>query len=81
MCPCPFCTTVFILSLILFKKPREWLRSKIKKHHKSCEVCQKAEHEQHLHRPCQCNNCVAKRKKMKTKTSHRAKIIKKVKKK
>ena len=61
MCPCPFCTTVAILlcPLLLFPATRKWLKSKIKKHHCGCDVCQKAEHEQHLqnHTPCHCRVC------------------------
>ena len=64
MCPCPFCTTIAILlcPLLLFKGSRKWLKSKIKRHHGSCETCQKAEHRQHLadHTPCHCNACQAK---------------------
>ena len=63
MCPCPFCTTVAILlcPLLLFPATRKWLKSKIKKHHCGCDVCQKAEHKQHLadHTPCHCQACQA----------------------
>lgn len=63
MCPCPFCTTVAILlcPLLLFPATRKWLKSKIKKHHCGCDVCQKAEHQQHLadHTPCHCQACQA----------------------
>jgi len=61
MCPCPFCTAIAILlcPLLLFKGTRKWLKAKIKHHHSGCEVCQQAEHEQHLHdhTPCHCNAC------------------------
>ena len=64
MCPCPFCATVAILlcPLLLFKRTRAWLKSKISRHHHSCQVCQNAEHEQHRHdhTPCHCNACEAK---------------------
>ena len=66
MCPCPFCTTVAILlcPLLLFPKTRKWLKSKIKRHHCSCDRCQTAEHNQHMkdHTPCSCQACKAKRK-------------------
>ena len=61
MCPCPFCTGVLLLlsPLLLFKKPRKWLKSKIQRHHKHCETCQQAEHircrEEHI--PCTCERC------------------------
>ena len=65
MCPCPFCTTIAILfcPLLLFKRSRKWLKSKIiNRHHRSCEVCQHAEHEQHMHdhTPCHCRACKTK---------------------
>lgn len=61
MCPCPFCTAVLILlaPLLLFKKSRNWLKSKIMGHHKACQVCQQAEHDGHMkdHTPCHCVAC------------------------
>ena len=61
MCPCPFCSGVLLLlsPLLLFKGPREWLKRKIKKHHKHCDTCQHAEHErcQEEHIKCTCENC------------------------
>lgn len=66
MCPCPFCTGVLLLlsPLLLFKKPRAWLKRKIRLHHKSCETCQTAEHERCKteHIPCTCEKCKHKRK-------------------
>lgn len=76
MCPCPFCTLIaIILSPLLFwKKGRKWLQSKLKKHHKNCEVCQQAEHELHQrdHTPCSCRACHLKKTKA-TKTKKRKK--------
>ena len=65
MCPCPFCATIAVLALLLvpFKKPREWMKKKLKKHHKGCETCQKAEHlhckEEHIQ--CTCEKCKKKK--------------------
>jgi len=63
MCPCPFCASIliFLCPLLLFPKTRKWLKSKIKKHHCACDVCQQAEHEQHMqdHTPCHCVHCEA----------------------
>ena len=71
MCPCPFCASILILlcPLLLFPKTRKWLKSKIKHHHSACEVCQHAEHEQHMHdhTPCHCNACQAQKVKKKVK--------------
>ena len=64
MCPCPFCTGVLLLlsPLLLFKKPRLWLKNKIKRHHKQCATCQSAEHDrcQLEHVPCTCEKCKTK---------------------
>ena len=66
MCPCPFCTGVLLLlcPLLLFKKTRTWLKNKIKRHHKSCETCQHAEHEhcKAEHIKCTCEKCKKKNK-------------------
>ena len=61
MCPCPFCSGILILlsPLLLFKKPRAWLRKKIKGHHTHCDTCQQAEHAhcQEAHIKCTCEHC------------------------
>lgn len=71
MCPCPFCTALAILltPILFWKKGRKWLNAKIKKHHKNCDVCQKAEHEAHQknHTPCTCKACHQKKIKSKKK--------------
>ena len=68
MCPCPICTSIVILlcPLLLFKGTRTWLKSKIKKHHCACDVCQQAEHEQHRanHTPCSCRQCQKKKRRV-----------------
>lgn len=61
MCPCPFCTAILILlsPLLLMKKTRSWLKNKIMHHHRDCQVCQQAEHNEHMkdHTPCHCVAC------------------------
>ena len=46
MCPCPFCATVagLIALLFPFKKTREWLQRKMKRHHHTCDMCQHGAH-------------------------------------
>ncbi len=66
MCPCPFCCSIAILlsPLLLFKGPRQWLKNKLKRHHKNCSTCQSAEHH-HCHTShiqCTCEKCKRKRK-------------------
>ena len=64
MCPCPFCAGLVILlsPLLLFPATRNWLKSKVNRHHCGCETCQKAEHEQNMshHTPCHCQACLKK---------------------
>lgn len=61
MCPCPICTAILIVlsPLLILKKSRNWLKSKIMGHHKVCQVCQQAEHEVHMieQTPCHCMAC------------------------
>lgn len=59
MCPCPICATIAILLLPF--AGYKWAKNFIKRHHRSCERCQTAEHEQHLHdhKKCHCNKCEA----------------------
>lgn len=67
MCPCPFCTALLILlsPLLLFKGLREWVKGKIKHHHRECDRCQEAEHTAHTssHAKCTCTHCQKKGKK------------------
>ena len=66
MCPCPFCASIALLlcPLLLFKRTRKWLKSKISRHHKHCETCQNAEHERCKaeHIKCTCERCKQKHK-------------------
>ncbi len=67
MCPCPICTSIALLlcPLLLFKKPREWVKKKIRRHHIHCAECQQLEHKkcQAEHIRCTCQACKKKRKK------------------
>lgn len=67
MCPCPICATIALLLLPF--AGYKWAKKFIKKHHCSCERCQTAEHEQHMHdhTACHCEKCKVKTKKGKKK--------------
>ncbi len=57
MCPCPICATIALLLLPFMGY--KWAKNFVKKHHCSCEVCQKAEHQEHMknHTKCHCQAC------------------------
>ena len=65
MCPCPICTSIALLlcPLLLFKKPREWVKRRIRFHHTHCAECQQLEHEKchQQHIKCTCEKCKRKK--------------------
>ena len=68
MCPCPICATIALLLLPFMGY--KWAKNFVKKHHCSCEVCQKAEHQEHVknHTKCACQACKAKGRQKKSTT-------------